>query len=126
MSKVLENLKYQETHEWAAQEGELIVVGISDYAQHSMGDVVFVDLEPVGTKVKKGKSFGAVESVKAASDLIAPISGEVVEINVALSDEPELLNSAPYEAFLVKIKPDNVEELDQLMDAEAYQEFTKE
>lgn len=126
MSQDFKNFKFQESHEWAVLEGDIVTIGISDYAQHSMGDVVFLDLEPVGTKVKKGNSFGAVESVKAASDLFSPVSGEIIEVNEALTSEPELLNSAPYETFLVKIKITNPKDLDDLMDFSAYEAFIKE
>lgn len=126
MSQDFKNFKFQESHEWAVLEGDIVTIGISDYAQHSMGDVVFLDLEPVGTKVKKGNSFGAVESVKAASDLFSPVSGEIIEVNEALTSEPELLNSAPYETFLVKIKITNPKDLDDLMDFSAYETFIKE
>lgn len=121
-----ESVKYQESHEWARKEGDLVVVGISDYAQDSLGDVVYVELPEVGATHKKGDAFGVVESVKAASDVYLPVSGEVVEINSALEDEPSTVNEAPFGGgWLVRVKPSDPSELDGLMSASEYEEFTK-
>jgi glycine cleavage system H protein len=120
------NVKYQESHEWARAEGDLVVVGISDYAQDSLGDVVYVELPEVGTTKKKGDPFGVVESVKAASDVYMPVGGEIVEVNADLDDNPATVNDSPFDAgWLMKIKPSDESELDGLMDAAAYEEYTK-
>jgi len=122
-----EELKYTEEHEWALQEDDLVVVGITDFAQDALGDVVFVELPEIGTMVEAGKPFGVVESVKAVSDIYAPVSGEVVEVNEELTDAPETINTSPYEdAWLVKIKINDPDELKDLMDADAYQAFVEE
>jgi glycine cleavage system H protein len=114
-------LKYTEEHEWVRQEGDVYVIGITDFAQDSLGDVVYVEVGDVGDTLKAGKGFGVVESVKAASDLFAPISGEIVEINQTVIDSPDLLNSDPYgDAWLVKVRATNESELEKLLDADAY------
>jgi len=119
--------KYAPSHEWARPEGELLVVGISDYAQHELGDVVYVDLPDPGEKFAAGEVFGACESVKAVADLNLPAGGEIVEMNEALVDHPELVNTDPYgEGWMVKIRPDNPTELDELMAADAYRQFVSE
>ncbi len=120
MSKVIEGLRYSESHEWVRTEGEIAVVGISDYAQHALGDLSYVDMPEVGDEVAKGEEFGAVESVKAASDLIAPVSGEVVEVNSELEDAPELLNEDPFANWIIKVKMSDPSEVEELMDAAAY------
>jgi glycine cleavage system H protein len=121
MPEIPEDLRYAETHEWARDEEGLIRVGITDYAQGELGDVVFVDLPQIGRQVTQGESCGAVESVKAVADLYAPVSGQVVEVNAALADAPELVNQEPYEGgWLVVIEPSDPRELDALLDAEAY------
>lgn len=121
-----ESVKYQESHEWARLEDDLVVVGISDYAQDELGDVVFVELPEVGTVLKKGDAFGVVESVKAASDLYMPAGGEVAEVNEALKDTPEKVNEAPFgDGWIVKIKGSDTAELEGLMDAAAYKTFTE-
>ena len=113
--------KYTKEHEWVRLEGDTAVVGITDYAQSELGDVVFVELPAAGTPVRQGESFGVVESVKAASDLYAPVSGEVLEPNAALQDAPELVNRDPYGAgWMLKVKPSDLAELDTLLDAVAY------
>jgi glycine cleavage system H protein len=118
--------KYTKDHEWARLAGETATVGITDYAQGELGDVVFVELPTPGTPVKQGESFGVVESVKAASDLYAPLSGEVLEANKALTDSPELVNKDPYgEGWMIKVKPADVHELDKLMDAAAYDPYVQ-
>ncbi len=116
-----EDRKYTESHEWVKMEGDLAVIGVSDYAQDQLGDVVFVELPTVGTKVEAGKAFGVVESVKAASDVYAPISGTVEAINDGLSSAPETVNKdALGGGWFVKIRPSNRAELDRLMDAATY------
>lgn len=123
MSTVKEGFKYAETHEWVKVEGEFAFIGISDYAQHELGDVVYVDFPAEGDDITAGEEFGAVESTKAASDLIAPVSGTVVEINSALDDAPELINEDPYENWMIKVQLSDASELDTLMDAAAYEAF---
>ncbi|HHU29022.1 TPA: glycine cleavage system protein GcvH [bacterium] len=125
MSKVVEGLYYAKTHEWLKVEGDVALIGITDYAQDSLGDVVFVDLPSVGDSFDKEDSFGAVESVKAASDLMMPVGGEVIEVNEELNDAPELLNEDPYANFIIKIKVNDLDELNDLLDAKAYEELTK-
>ena len=117
-----EELKYTAEHEWVLVEGNLAVIGITDFAQDSLGDVVFVELPEIGSKVTNGKAFGVVESVKAVSDVYAPVSGTVEEINEALPDAPEILNTSPYgDGWMIKIRMSDPGELDGLMDAAAYQ-----
>jgi len=117
-----EELKYTAEHEWVLVEGDLAVIGITDFAQDSLGDVVFVELPEVGTEVTTGKAFGVVESVKAVSDVYAPVSGTVVESNEELPDAPEILNTSPYgDGWMIKIRMSDPGELDGLMDAVAYQ-----
>ena len=124
MAKVIEGLYYSESHEYVRVEGGFGYIGISDYAQNALGNVVYVDMPDVDVEVEAGEEFGAVESVKAASDLIAPVSGTVVEVNEALDDQPELLNQDPYENWIIKVELSDEAELDNLMDAAAYTEFT--
>ena len=120
------NAKYQESHEWTRPDGDLFVVGISDHAQESLGDVVFVDLPEVGATFKKGEVFGVVESVKAASDLYCPLSGEVVAVNDALAKSPEAVNQEPYGAgWMVKLKASAPSEWEGLLSAEDYQRTAK-
>lgn len=123
MSNVKEGLLYAKTHEYVKIEGEFAFVGISDFAQHELGNVVYVDLPDVDDEVTAEEVFGAVESVKAASDLISPVSGMVVEVNDKLNDSPELLNEAPYENWIIKVRMSNKSEADALMDAAAYEQF---
>lgn len=121
---IRDNLTYSEDHEWILLDDGIATVGISDYAQDAMGDVVFVELPAVGDTLEAGQPFGVVESVKAVSDLLAPISGEVVEINEGLPDAPESVNSSPYEAgWMIKIKPSDSGQLEALMDAGSYQNY---
>lgn len=124
MAKVIEGLYYSESHEYVRVEGEYGYIGITDYAQHALGNVVYVDLPEVDDEVEAGEEFGAVESVKAASDLISPVTGTVVEVNEALEDEPELVNADAYANWIIKVKLSDSVELDELMDADAYTEFT--
>lgn len=115
------DLKFSKTHEWISKDGDIYTIGISDYAQKALGDVVFVNLPEADDEVTAGEAFGDVESVKAVSDLISPVSGTVTEINEALEDSPELLNSDPYGAWIIKVS--GVTETEDLMDEEAYKEF---
>ena len=126
MSKIVEGLFYAESHEYVKIEGEFGYVGITDYAQHELGNVVYVDMPEVDDEVEAGEDFGAVESVKAASDLISPVSGTVVEINEALNDSPELINQDPYANWIIKVQLSDASEAENLMDAAAYKEFIKE
>ena len=121
MSNPPANLKYASSHEWALLEGDIVTVGISDHAQDALGDLVYVELPTVGDAVSQGDEAGVVESVKAASDIYAPVSGEIIEVNEALADSPEIVNSEPYEGgWLYKIRVSDVAELDALMSAEEY------
>ena len=121
MAKVIEGLYYAESHEFVKVEGDFGYVGITDYAQGQLGNVVYVDMPEEGDEVTAGEDFGAVESVKAASDLISPVSGEVVEVNSALEDEPELINEDAFENWIIKVRLSDKSELDALMDAKAYE-----
>ena len=126
MAKVIEGLYYSESHEYVKVEGDFAYVGITDYAQHALGNVVYVDMPEVDDEVEAGEDFGAVESVKAASDLISPVSGTVVEVNEALEDKPELLNEDAFANWIMKVELSDKTELDNLMDAAAYEELCKE
>lgn len=126
MSKIIEGLFYAESHEYVRVEGGYGYVGITDYAQHELGNVVYVDMPDVDDEVTAGEDFGAVESVKAASDLISPVSGVVVEVNEALNDNPELVNSDPYENWIIKVQLADVSETANLMDADAYKSHINE
>ena len=123
MAKTIEGLFYSESHEWVKVDGETAIIGISDHAQQAMGNIVYVDMPEEEDEVTANEDFGAVESVKAASDLISPVSGVVVEENEALADAPELLNKDAYENWIIKVKMDDPEELKNLMDAAAYEKF---
>jgi len=123
MSKVLEGLYYSESHEFVRVDGDFGFIGITDYAQNALGNVVYVDMPEVDDEVTAGEEFGAVESVKAASDLISPVSGTVVEINEALEDAPELINQDAFENWIIKVEFSDKAELENLMDAEAYKAF---
>lgn len=126
MSKVIEGLYYSESHEWVKVEGAYGYIGITDYAQHALGNIVYVDMPDVDDEVEKDAEFGAVESVKAASDLISPVSGKVVEVNEALEDQPELLNQDAYANWIIKVELTDTTDLDSLMDAKAYEATCKE
>ena len=119
----MEGLLYSESHEYIRVEGEFGYIGISDYAQHALGNVVYVDMPEVDDEITAGEEFGAVESVKAASDLISPVSGTVVEVNEALEDEPELLNKDAFANWIIKVQLSDPSELDNLMDVEAYKAY---
>ena len=123
MAKVMEGLYYSESHEYVRVEGNTGFIGISDYAQHALGNVVYVDMQEVDDEVSAGEEFGAVESVKAASDLISPVTGVVVEVNEALEDQPELINADPYANWIIKVELSDMSDLDNLMDAKAYAAF---
>ena len=123
MSTVLNGLYYSESHEWVKVEGNIAIVGITDYAQHALGSIVYVDMPEVDDEVAKEEDFGAVESTKAASDLISPVSGTVVEINEALEDSPELINENAFENWIMKVEMSDATELESLMDAAAYEAF---
>ena len=120
MSKIIEGLYYSESHEYVKVEGDFGFIGITDYAQHELGNVVYVDMPEVDDEVTAGEEFGAVESVKAASDLMCPVSGTVVEVNEALEDEPGLINKDAFENWIIKVELSDKSELDALMDAAAY------
>jgi glycine cleavage system H protein len=119
--------RYTKEHEWVSVQGDIATIGITDYAQHELGDVVYVELPKPGAKLKAGESFGTVESVKAVSDIYAPVSGEVTEVNANLTGAPEAVNSDPHgKAWLVRVKLDNPAEVASLMDAAAYQAYVSE
>ncbi len=118
------NLKYAKTDEWARVEDDnVVVVGISDYAQDQLSDIVYVELPEVGAQVSAGEVVGAVESVKAAADIMSPVTGEIIEVNDALDDSPEMINEDPYGAWIFKVKANDLSELDALMDAAAYEAY---
>ena len=121
MAKTVEGLYYSESHEWVKVEGNVAIVGITDFAQHAMGDLSYVDMPEVDDEVEAGEEFGAVESVKAASDLFSPVSGTVVEINEALEDAPELLNEDAFANWIMKVEMSDPSQLEALMDAAAYE-----
>ena len=120
MSKIIDGLYYSESHEYVKVEGDFGFIGITDFAQHELGNVVYVDMPEVDDEVTAGEEFGAVESVKAASDLMSPVSGTVVEVNEALEDEPGLINKDAFENWIIKVELSDKSELDDLMDAAAY------
>ncbi len=121
------NVKYTNEHEWIRFEGEEAFVGITDYAQTQLGDIVFVDVPTEGETLEKGETFGSIEVVKTVSDLFLPVSGEIIEVNQELEENPELVNSDPYEkGWIIKIKPTNAGEADDLLDAEAYKQLINE
>lgn len=126
MSKIIEGLRYSETHEWVKVEDGIATVGVTDFAQKEMGDITYVDMPEVDDEIGFEEEFGALESVKASSDLFSPAGGTVVEINEALEDAPELVNEDPYENWIIKIRMNNPEELEGLLDAEGYKAFIGE
>lgn len=125
MSKLIEGLKYSETHEWVKVEGDVATIGVTDFAQSEMGDITYVDMPDVDDEVAKDEEFGALESVKASSDLVCPVTGIVVERNDELEDQPELINSDPYTNWIIKVKMSDPSELDELMDAQGYKAMTE-
>ena len=120
MSKIIEGLKYSESHEWVKVEGNIAVIGVSDFAQAEMGDITYVDMPEADDTVDAGEEFGALESVKASSELISPVSGTVVEVNAELEDAPAIVNEEAYAAWIIKVEMSDPAELDALMDAAAY------
>ena len=123
MSKTVAGLRYSESHEWVSVDGNIATIGITDYAQHALGNLSYVDMPEEGDEVVKGEEFGAVESVKAASDLYSPVSGKVTEINSDLEDAPERLNIDPYANWIIKVEMSDLSELEELMDEAAYISF---
>ncbi len=122
-----DGLKYTKEHEWARLEGGLVTVGITDWAQDQLSDVVYVELPAVGRQVKQMDAFGVIEAVKTVSDLFAPVSGEVVEVNASLADNPKLVNDSPYEkGWMIKLRPSNVKEMEALLDKSAYDQLLQE
>ena len=119
--KVIPSLKYTDRHDWIRVEGEFAYMGITDFAQDQLGDILFVEMPEVGDEITSGKEYGIIESSKVASDLISPISGEVVQINERLDDEPEYINEDAYDAWIVKVKLSDIDELDSLISAESYE-----
>jgi len=124
--KVIEGLKYAKGHEWVRMEGNRAYIGITDFAQDELGDIVFIELPEVGTDVEVDDILGSIESVKAASDIYAPVSGTVVEVNEELEGSPELVNEEPFESWIAVIEVNDTGELDDLMDADAYEKFCEE
>ena len=126
MSNIPENLRYSKDHEWVKVEGDVAAIGITDYAQGALGDVVYIDMPRVGDKLPAHEAFGSVESVKAVSEIFTPVSGEIVEVNDALNDCPEEVNSDPYgAAWMIKIKMDNPGAADAMLSAEEYEEYLR-
>ncbi len=123
MSKIVEGLLYSESHEWVKVDGNVAIIGVSDFAQSEMGDITYVDMPSEGDEVTKGEDFGALESVKASSELYSPVSGTVVACNVELEDAPELINQDPYMAWIIKVEMMDKGELGDLLNCAAYQEF---
>jgi len=124
--KVLNGLKYSEDHEWVRVEGNKAYIGITDHAQHSLGDIVFVEIPEVGTELKSGDVLSVVESVKAASDVYSPVSGTIIEVNEELADSPEKINEDPYRSWIAVIEMSDISELDELMDEHEYERFCQE
>ena len=125
MSKIIEGLLYSESHEWVKVDGDVAVIGVSDFAQAEMGDITYVDLPEEGDEFSKEEDFGALESVKASSELYSPVSGKVVAVNSALEDAPELINEDPYANWIIKIEMSDKAELDTLLNAAAYAEIAQ-
>jgi len=122
--KVLDNLKYTNDHEWAKVEGDIAIVGLTDYAQTQLGDVVFIDVNTEGETLEKGEVFGAVEAVKTVADMYMPVGGEIIEFNPELKDAPDLINKDPYgNGWMIKIRMTNPDELNELLDAEQYKKL---
>lgn len=120
------DVSYTKTHEWAKKDGSVVTVGVDDYSQSALGDIVYVELPSVGAEVRAGAAFGSLESTKAVSDVNAPVSGKIIEVNESLSDSPETVNADPFgEAWMIKIEASDAGEFDHLMDAAAYKEYAK-
>ena len=127
MSGNEKNLKFLDSHEWARDDDGVVTVGISNHAQELLGDIVYVELPQIGSSVSQKDGVAIVESVKAASDVYSPLTGEIVEINEKLSDNPEIINSSPYEdGWFFKVKPQNINELDEMLDSDAYKKLSEE
>ncbi len=123
-NNIPENLRYSKDHEWVRVDGDTATIGITDYAQHSLGDVVYVDLPRVGDRLDSHQAFGSVESVKAVSEVFTPIAGEITEVNDSLNDSPEDVNNNPYDAaWMIKVKMENPNEADAMLSADEYEEF---
>lgn len=125
MSKIIEGLLYSESHEWVKVDGNVAIIGVSDFAQEEMGDITYVDLPSEGDEFKAGEDFGALESVKASSELYSPVSGTVVAVNTELEDTPEKVNEDPYSAWIIKVEMSDKAELDSLYNAAAYADIAK-
>ncbi|MCQ2169685.1 MAG: glycine cleavage system protein GcvH [Bacteroidales bacterium] len=125
MSKIIEGLLYSESHEWVKVDGNIAIIGVSDFAQAEMGDIVYIDLPSEGDEFNAGDDFGALESVKASSELYSPVGGTVVAVNNELEDSPEKVNEDPYTAWIIKVEMDDKKELDSLLNAAAYAEIAK-
>ena len=125
MAKLIEGLKYSESHEWVKVEGEIALIGITDYAQHALGNITYVDMPSEDDEVSAGEEFGAVESTKIASDLFSPVSGVVTEVNSALEDAPELINEDAYANWIIKVKMSDQSDLETLLDPAAYEAICK-
>ena len=124
MSNIPENLRYSKDHEWVGVDGDIATIGITDYAQHALGDVVYIDMPRVGDKLTAHEAFGSVESVKAVSEIFMPVGGEITEVNDGLNDTPEAVNNDPYVAgWMIKVKMDNPGEADAMLSAEEYEEY---
>ena len=121
MSKIQEGLLYSESHEWVKVDGNVAIIGVSDFAQAEMGDITYVDMPEEGDEVVKGEDFGALESVKASSELYSPVSGKIIACNTDVEDSPELINEDPYGAWIIKVEMSDQSELDTLLDAVAYE-----
>ncbi|MGM9788308.1 MAG: glycine cleavage system protein GcvH [Candidatus Cryptobacteroides sp.] len=121
MSKIIPGLLYSESHEWVKVDGQVAIIGVSDYAQSELGDITYVDMPQVGEQIEKGQEFGALESVKTAADLYSPVSGAVVATNNQVEDDPSLINSDPYTNWIIKIEMSDTQELDSLLNASAYE-----
>lgn len=125
MSKIVDGLLYSESHEWVKVDGNVAIIGVSDFAQKEMGDITYVDLPDIGDEFGAGEDFGALESVKASGELITPVSGSVTACNEELEDKPELINEDPYKAWIIKVEMSDSSELDSLMNAAAYAKATE-
>ena len=126
MSKIVEGLKYSESHEWVKVEGNVAIIGVTDFAQKEMGEITYVDMPEVDDEIEAGDDFGALESVKASSELYCPVSGTVIEVNESLEDAPEKVNEDAFAAWIIKVEMSDASELDALLDAEAYKRLIGE
>lgn len=121
MSKIIEGLLYSESHEWVKRDGNVAIIGVSDYAQSELGDITYVDMPSIGDDTVAGEDFGALESVKTAADLVCPVSGTIVAVNNAVEDDPALINADPYANWIIKVEMSDISELDNLLSAAAYE-----